>query len=93
MPSFDAAHVREQGVDLIIVPLNSSFGHKPECEQAELIDAMQLAANSAGLAGTVVPMWNVGSRTAFIAPPNWHPFFRSIGWNEVLANVNKKISW
>ena len=93
MPSFNAAHVREQGVDLIIVPVSSSFGHKPESEQVEIIDAMQVAANSAGLAGTVVPVWQIGSRTVFIAPPNWHPFFKSITWAEVLASVNKTISW
>lgn len=93
MPSFDVAHVREQGVDLIVVPLNSSFGHKPEAEQTEIIDAMQLAATAAGLAGTVVPIWTIGSRTVFIAPSNWHPFFKSISWNDVLASINKKISW
>lgn len=93
MPSFDAAHVREQGVDLIIVPLDHSFGHKSESEQNDIIDAMQVAANSVGLAGTVIPIWRVGSRTVFIAPTNWHPFFKSISWNDVLANINKKISW
>ena len=93
MPSFKCAHVREQGVDLVIVPLDSSFGHKTEAEQHELIDAMQIAANSAGLAGTVVPIWTLGNRTVFIGPPNWHPFFKSITWNDVLASVNKEISW
>jgi hypothetical protein len=93
MPSFQAAHVHEQGVDLIIVPVGSSFGHKSESEQVENIDAMQLAATSSGLAGTVVPIWQIGSRTVFIAPPNWHPFFKSIAWAEILANVNKTISW
>ncbi|MCU1263346.1 MAG: hypothetical protein JWO80_6231 [Bryobacterales bacterium] len=28
MPNFDIAHVKEQGIDLIIVPLDSSFQHK-----------------------------------------------------------------
>ncbi|QDU45219.1 hypothetical protein Mal52_37100 [Symmachiella dynata] len=93
MPSFKCAHVREQGVDLVIAPVNSSFGRKSDTDQQETIDAMQLAAKSAGLAGTVVPIWNIGNRTVFIAPPNWHPFFKSISWNDVLASVNKEISW
>lgn len=93
MPTFDAAHVREQGVDLIIVPLDSSFGQKPEAEQLAIIDEMQVAATSAGLAGTVVPIWSTGNRTVFIAPKNWHPFFQSITWPQVLARVNQRISW
>ena len=93
MPSFKCAHVREQGIDLIIVPVNSSFAHKSDSDQHDTIEAMQLAATSAGLAGTVVPIWNIGNRTVFIAPPNWHPFFKSIAWNDVLATVNKEISW
>lgn len=93
MPSFNCAHIREQGVDLIIVPLDSSFGQKPRAEQHETINAMELAAKSAGLAGTVVPIWKNGSRTAFLSPPNWAPFFKSISWNNILKSVNKKISW
>ncbi len=93
MPSFKCAHVREQGINLIIVPVNSSFGHKSDADQHETIEAMQNAATSAGLAGTVVPIWNIGNRTVFISPPNWHPFFKSINWNDVLASVNKEISW
>ena len=30
MPKFDVAHIREQGIDVIIVPLNSSFRFKNE---------------------------------------------------------------
>ena len=93
MPSFKCAHIREQGIDLVIVPVNSSFGHKSDSDQQDTIDAMQTAASSAGHAGTVVPIWNIGKRTVFIAPPNWHPFFKSIQWNDVLATVNKEISW
>lgn len=93
MPSFKCAHVREQGVDLIIVPVDSSFGRKSDSDQQETIEAMQLAVSSAGLAGTVVPVWHIGTRIVFIAPPNWHPFFKSIHWNDVLASLNKEISW
>jgi len=93
MPSFKCAHVREQGVDLVIVPVDSTFGHKTDADQTATIEAMQVAATSAGLAGTVVPIWHIGNRTVFIAPPNWHPFFKSVDWNDVLANANKKISW
>lgn len=93
MPRFKAAHIREQGIDLIIVPLESSFHHKPQQEQIEIIDELQTRATAAGLAGTVVPVWMLGNRMGFIAPPNWHPFFKSISWNDVIRNVNKEIFW
>jgi hypothetical protein len=93
MPSFDAAHVNQQGVDLIIVPVNNLFASQPAAEQSDLIDQMEHVAHSAGLKGTVVPVWPVGRRMAFIAPQPWHPFFSSLTYNDVLANVNQKISW
>ncbi|MCA9111093.1 MAG: hypothetical protein KDA52_14170 [Planctomycetaceae bacterium] len=93
MPSFKVAHVREQGVDLIIAPVNSSFHHMSAAEQTETIDAIEAAAHSAGLKGTVVPVWQVGDRMGFIAPQPWHPFFRSISWSDVLTNVNREVSW
>jgi hypothetical protein len=93
VPRFKVAHVREQGVDLIIVPLKASFGNKTNVEQNEIVDELQRRANRAGLAGTVVPVWKAGNRMSFIAPRNWYPFFRSLSWNDVLASINKEIYW
>jgi hypothetical protein len=93
MPRFDVAHIREQGIDLIIVPLQSSFGTKSQLDQSQIIDELQVRANSAGLAGTVVPVWESGGRMMFIAPNRWHPFFSSINRQFVAANINKYISW
>ena len=90
--AFKIAHIRQQGVDLIIVPLDEAFGRKNETEQHEIIAALQIAASSAGLAGTVVPMWLNGGRTKFIAPQPWHPFFRGLGWNQLLANCNRVLT-
>jgi hypothetical protein len=56
MPSLAVAHVREQGVDLIIAPLAADFGHKDPGTQRAVIAEIQLRSRSAGLAGTVVPV-------------------------------------
>lgn len=93
MPRFKVAHIREQGIDVIIVPLGASFHQKGEVEQTEILDELQTRANAAGLAGTVVPVWTIGNRMGFIAPRNWHPFFQSISWDHVLLNVNREIYW
>jgi hypothetical protein len=89
---FKVAHIREQGVDLIIIPLNAEFGQKLQSEQQEIIAQLQYASSSAGLAGTVVPVWRDGHNQGFIAPQRWHPFFKSIGWNQILASVNKELT-
>ncbi len=94
MPRFKVAHVREQGVDLIIVPLDGSFGHRVETEQNAVVADLQARAGSAGLAGTVVPVWDSGGgRMSFLAPPNWHPFFKNLSLRTVAANLNKEIYW
>jgi hypothetical protein len=77
---------------MIIVPLDSSFGYKGESEQHEFITALQFCARSAGLAGTVVPIWREGSGHRFIAPPNWHNFFRKFPYNAIIANLNKELT-
>ena len=94
MPHFKVAHLREQGQDMIIVPLDSSFGRKITQDQHAITADLQIHARSAGLAGTVVPVWdNGGGRMAFIAPRPWHPFFQSISLQFVAVNVNRELYW
>jgi hypothetical protein len=93
MSSFDVAHIREQGVDLIVVPLDRSFGYKSAADQNQISAELQACAASAGLAGTVVPVWEDGSgRMMFLAPHSFHPFFQSINWEFVAANINRNLT-
>lgn len=92
MANFKIAHIREQGVDLVIAPLESSFGRKTEQEQSEIIASLQLCANSAGLAGKVIPVWREGNSHRFIAPQQWHPFFKTFGWDDIMVNINKELT-
>lgn len=92
MSKYKIAHIREQGVDLIIIPLDSSFGHKSGQTQTEIIHSLQACANAAGLAGKVVPVWQEGSHYSFIAPTQWHAYFKSISWDDVVLNINKELT-
>lgn len=92
MAEFAVAHVREQGQDMIIVPMKQEFGLKAESEQRQLIRQLQQVARQAGLAGTVVAVWEASrGRMAFVAPRPWHPFFKSISLAWVAANINRKL--
>ena len=94
MPAYDVAHIREQGVDLIIVPLNWQFGGISSKEQSEIVNNLQIHATAAGLHGTVVPVWEDPSgHFNWIAPTPWHPFFRGINMYFVQTNLNRRISW
>ena len=93
MEKFQVAYFNEQGVDLIVIFLNESFGRKTQHEQSEIVDALQLCATAAGLQGTVVPIWSVGNSYRFIAPPNWHAFFKSPNiYPTLVANINRELT-
>lgn len=93
MAQFDVAYLREQGQDMIIVPLTRDFGTKSGADQQAAIAELQACARAAGLAGTVVPVWDSGGgRMAFIAPRPWHPFFSSLSLAVVGRNLNKRLT-
>ena len=93
MPRFKIAHLHEQGQDMIIVPLEPSFGYKSDDDQQSIISELQAHARGANLRGTVVPVWESSGRMSFIAPRPWHPFFQSLSMHAVMQNCNKELYW
>jgi hypothetical protein len=93
MPHFRIAHMRQQGQDMVIVPLESSFGNKTSDDKNSIIAELQAHARGARLAGTIVPVWESRGRMSFIAPRPWHPFFQSLSMLDVERNINKELSW
>lgn len=92
MATFKIAHIKEQGVNVIIVPLATSFGDRAERDRIEIIELLQAAATEAQLRGKVVPMWQEERGYKFIAPPEWQPYFRTVKWKDVLNNLNREIA-
>lgn len=93
MAKFDVAHIREQGVDLIIIPLDHQFDFKSPADKHNTIDDLQRCATAAGLAGTVVPIWQTTSGSwAFIAPRNWHSYFKTLDLAVVAMNLNRELT-
>ena len=93
MTTLKVAHIREQGQDMIIVPLDGSFDRKSEDDQLDAIDEIQAAASSAGLRGTVAVVWPSGGRMKFIGPQPWHPFLRSLNMQVVQRMLNRTLTW
>ena len=93
MPTFQVAHLRRGGQDVIIVPVDRSFGIRSPAEQARIQEAFQRSAATADIPGVVVPVWEDASgRMAFRAPPPWHEFFKTIDMVYVATALNRSLS-
>jgi len=92
LATFKIAHIREQGIDLIIVPMNRAFGNLPASDQQTSTAELQAQCLAAKLAGTVVPVWDCGDgKMSFAAPQSWHPFFLSIDLRWVSDRLNREL--
>src|SRR5438874_6748661 len=93
MPTFQVAHLRREGQDVIIVPVDRSFGKRSPAEQSRIQEAFQRSAAAAGIPGVVVPVWeDTSGRMAFRAPPPWYDFFKSIDMVYVATALNRSLS-
>lgn len=89
MQTFDVAYFKRQGQTVVLVVVGASFTGMPESDKSRACIALQSCARSAGLDGTVVPVWDDQSgRPRFWAPPEWLPFFESLTWQNVADNIN-----
>jgi len=94
MPSYKVAHIKEQGVDLVIVFVPNSFPVEGNRAQNEAIIDLERRTKALGWAGSVVPVWkNANGTTGFIAKENYHPFFKSVSFDSLAKNINKELSW
>ena len=93
MPTFQVAHLQRDGQDIIIVPVDRTFGKRSPAEQAHIQEAFQRSAVSVEMNGVVVPVWeDAAGRMAFRAPPPWHEFLKSIDMVFVATALNRILS-
>lgn len=93
MPVFQVAHIRRDGQDIIIVPVDRTFGKRSPSEQARIQEAFQRSAVAVEMTGVVVPVWeDAAGRMAFRAPPPWHEFLKSIDMVYVATALNRTLS-
>jgi len=91
MATFKIAHIKEQGTNVIIVPLTPSFGKRDDAARQHIIDLLQDAAVQASLRGRVIPMWQERDAAHYVAPPDWIPFFKTLKWKIVMRNLNREL--
>jgi hypothetical protein len=94
MTKLNIAHIREQGQDMVIVQLDRSYGYKSQAEQNQIRNTIQYHAATAGLAGTIVTVWDAGGgRMGFIAPAPWRAFFSRLDLHTIACSVNRTLSF
>jgi len=93
MKTFEVAHLNIQNVNVVITFVASAFEFKTPREQTAIQAALQASVTSAGLAGNVVLVWlDQFGRMKFLAPPQQHPFFRTVSYQELYSQVNRTLT-
>ncbi|MDR3448978.1 MAG: hypothetical protein P4M15_04390 [Alphaproteobacteria bacterium] len=93
MPTYKVASLQDQGQDMLIVPVDSSFTKGRPADIEARIAELQTAAVTAGLKGLIALVWADGERMAYLAPQPWHAFFHTLSMPIVEARLNAEISW
>lgn len=89
---YPVAHIKRQGVDLVIVLLNAAFGNLGPMEKAKVLGGLQQHATAAGLRGAVVPIWDNGKGAAeFLAERQLLPCLKNLTLASVHANINREL--
>ena len=93
MPTFQVAHLRQDGQDVIIVPVDRAFAARSSAEQTRIQEAFQRSATAAKIPGVVVPVWeDATGHMAFRAPQTWQAFLKTIDMVYVATALNKTLS-
>jgi hypothetical protein len=93
MPTFQVAHLRHGDQDMVIVPVDRTFGKRSATEQARIQEAFQRSATAANLPGVVVLVWEDShGKMAHRAPPTLNDFLKSIDMVYVATALNRTLS-
>ena len=93
MPTVEVAHLTRTNQQMNVVFMSSAFGTRSRGEQEKTIRLLKLKATEAGMTGQIVPVWKDGQTMKGIAPAEWQTFFKSIVWEDAVANANRTLSW
>jgi hypothetical protein len=91
--SYKIAHIKVEGQDMILVPLDHDFAYRSDRQKADFLAYLQGCAKAAGLRGNVVLAWeDSGLRTTFLGPREWGRFLGNADLQFVWSNVNRQLT-
>ncbi len=93
MEIFPIAHLNLRDVPVVIVFPPSSFDLKTAVERRRIQAEFRSRTEGAGMLGDVVLVWRDQYGTMkFIAPPQQHPFFQIVKYEQLYAQLTGTIA-
>ena len=94
MPHYKVAHVRDQDVEYLLLPVESSFGQKTDEEQRAFVEECQSGALASELQGAIVVVWEDDKgHTQFRSPLSFRAVCNDWTLRRVLAGLNQEIAY
>jgi hypothetical protein len=90
--TYQVAHIREQGQQVILIVVDSSFTSLGTTAQKQQYALLQRCASAAGLAGAVALVWITGGRLASYGPTPWRSFLQGLDPLTLQANINRTLT-
>lgn len=78
----------EQGQELIVVPLDSSFEDRLPSQRLETLRTLQNSAIKVGLKAPMALVWRIGNKLYFMAPKQCHSLLKTLKWNTIVSSLN-----
>src|SRR5215213_4584440 len=77
---------------LIVTIVSPAFGKLAENDQRMKMARLQICAETAGLSGTVIPVWKNEDTYEFLTPPEFAEFLTNLQWTEILGRIKGTFS-
>jgi hypothetical protein len=90
MSDFKFAEYASAG--LIVTIVSPAFGKLAKDDQLRRMARLQICAETAGLRGTVVPVWKNDDTYEFLTPSEFAEFLANLQWTEILGRIQGKFS-
>jgi hypothetical protein len=89
---YKVAHIREQGKDVIIIPISNINNDLTNEKLNEIRRIFQTHAIKTKLSGDVCLVWEFNNKLCALAPPQWKTFCASLNMRIVKQYINKELT-
>ena len=91
MAKYRVAQLTHEGENVILVPVDRSFGKRAQEHREQELVKLRAAAASTGLNGTVVIIWDSAGSVAAFGPDKWKNFAENLRWTSLRTKMNSDL--
>jgi len=89
---YKVAHIREQGKDVIIIPISNINNNLTNEKLNEIRRVFQTQAIKTKLSGEVCLVWEFNKQLFSLAPSQWKAFCANLNMRIVKQYINKELT-